>query len=224
MDSALIDFLKKDYPSHFGLVWDETTMKVRKEQRSRGKFEIRDGQPKIVQYTGEGVSVIHNNSHIDVEVIDFENYINIFRNTDAGLGQKCDFIINPIAGYDFIVFDELTESESGYVRSFTSPKTGEEKEGKLAYAKRQLEISIEKFYSINNFLDNYTRKIALFSCRLTDIKRESVMSRSFKAFRKPQKIFSNIRAHEALAHGFVFEQRIYDKEFNICDEKEMKRA
>lgn len=32
MDSALIDFLQKDYPSHFGLEWKEGTMQVRKEQ------------------------------------------------------------------------------------------------------------------------------------------------------------------------------------------------
>ena len=108
MDSALIDFLKKDYPKHFGQEWKEDTMQVRREQRPKGKFEIRDGQPQIVQYTGNGVSVINNNSEIDVEIIDFEHYINIFHDTDAGMGRKCDFIINPIAGYDFIIFNELT--------------------------------------------------------------------------------------------------------------------
>ena len=49
MDSALIDFLKKDYPKHFGQEWKEDTMQVRREQRPKGKFEIRDGQPQIVQ-------------------------------------------------------------------------------------------------------------------------------------------------------------------------------
>lgn len=215
MDSALISFLKKDYPSHFGLQWDDNTMKIRKEERPKGKFEIRDGQPKIIQYSGCGVSVINNNSEINVEIIDFESYINSFRDTDAGMGRKCDFIINPIAGYDFIVFNELTESEKKYVEPFTSPATGEEKEGKLAYAKKQLEISIEKFYCVNNFLDAYTKKVALFSCRLTDGKVGSYMTRSINAFRKPQKIFSNIRAHEPLAHGFTFEQRIYNKEYKI---------
>lgn len=135
MDSALIDFLKKDYPSHFGLEWDDNTMKIRKEKRPKGKFEIRDGQLRIVQYAGRGVSVINNNSGTDVEIIDFEHYINIFCDTDAGMGRKCDFIINPIAGYDFIIFNELTESERQYIMPFTSPQTGKEKEGKLAYAK-----------------------------------------------------------------------------------------
>lgn len=216
MDSALIDFLKKDYPTHFGQEWKEDTMQVRREQRPKGKFEIRDGQSQIVQYKGRGVSVINNNAEIDVEIIDFEHYINIFHGTDAGMGRKCDFIINPIAGYDFIIFNELTESERQYIMPFTSPKAGEVKEGKLAYAKKQLEISIEKFYSVTNFLDKYGKKVALFSCRLTDTKSNGVMSRSLQAFRKPQKIFSNIRAHEQLIHGFVFEQRIYDNEYKVC--------
>ena len=85
MDSALIDFLKKDYPAHFGQEWKEDTMQVRREQRPKGKFEIRDGQLQIVQYTGNGVSVINNNSETDVEIIDFEHYINIFRDTDVCL-------------------------------------------------------------------------------------------------------------------------------------------
>lgn len=130
MDSALIDFLRKDYPSHFGVEWDENTMQIRKEQRSKGKFEIRDGQPHIVQYAGRGVSVINNNSDIAVEIIDFEHYINLFRDTDA--------------------------------------------------------------------------------------KPNRIMSQSLKAFRKPQKIFSNIRAHEPLVHDFIFEQRIYSQEYKIC--------
>ena len=215
MDSALIDFLKKDYPAHFGQEWKEGTMQVRREQQPKGKFEIRDGQSQIIQYPGRGVSVINNNSGIDVEIIDFEHYINIFHNTDAGVGRKCDFIINPIAGYDFIIFNELTASEKQFIMPFTSRKTGEAKEGKLAYAKKQLEISIEKFYNVNNFLDQYKKRVALFSCQLTAADSNGIMSQSLRAFRKPQKIFSNIRANEPLVHGFVFEQRIYDKEYKV---------
>lgn len=215
MDSALIDFLKKDYPSHFGVVWDETTMSIRREQRPRGKHEIRGQQPKIVQYSGKGVSIINNNSLVDIEIIDFEHYINLFHDTAAGMGRKCDFIINPIAGYDFIVFNELTESQGQYIRPFNSPTTGDKKEGKLAYAKKQLEISIEKFYSVSDFLDGYEKKIALFSYRLTDGKPGHLMTKSMNAFRRPQKILSNIRAHEPLIHGFVFEQRMYHEEYKV---------
>jgi len=215
MKSAMIDFLEQKYPSHFAQVWDATKMQIRREQHPKGIFEIRDGQPQIIQYTGKGVSVINNNSDIDVEIIDFESYINLFNNSNAGMGRKCDFIINPIAGYDFVIFNELTESESQYINPFISPLTQEKKEGKLAYAKKQLEISIEKFYSVDNLLDNYKKKVALFSCRLTDGKPERFMTKSLKAFRKPQRIFSNIRAHEPLVHDFIFEQRIYNQRYDV---------
>lgn len=215
MDSALIGFLKQDYPAHFRMAWDDDTMQIRKEEHPSGKFEIMDQQPAIIQYRGHGVSVINNNSRIKVEIIDFEHYINLYKNTQAGMGRKCDFIINPVAGYDFIIFNELTEGESRYIAPFTFPETGERKEGKRAYAKKQLEISIEKFYSINDFLDGYKKKVALFSCKLSDGKPDSHMTKSITAFRKPQKILSNIRSNEPMVHGFIFEQRIYDKEYKV---------
>jgi len=65
-------------------------------------------------------------------------------------------------------------------------------------------------------LDDYEKKVALFSCRLTDTRPNGIMSKSLRAFRKPQKIFANIRAHELLIHDFVFEQRIYDNEYKVC--------
>lgn len=215
MDSALISFLKKDYPGYFKTTWDDATMEIRREEHPTGKFEIRDQQPTIIQYKGNGVSVINNNSQLNVEVVDFENYIDLYKGTPAGFGRKCDFIINPIAGYDFIVFNELTESESRYVTPFDIPMTGEHKEGKRAYAKKQLEISIEKFYSVNDLLDNYQKKVALFSCKLSDGKPNHPMTNSMKAFRKTQRIFSNIHSNEPMAHGFVFEQRIYGQEYKV---------
>lgn len=215
MESALIDFLKKDYPACFGVAWRADTMVIRREEHPSGRFEIRDQQERIIQYRGEGVSVIYNNSRLNVEVIDFEHFINLFRDTPAGMGRKCDFIVHPVAGYDFIIFNELTESESRYVEPFDVPQTGEHKEGKRVYAKKQLEISIEKFYSVNNFLDNYKKKVALFSCRLSDGRPNHPMTRSMMAFRKVQKVLSNIRSNEPMAHGFVFEQRIYDKEYKV---------
>jgi hypothetical protein len=162
------------------------------------------------------VSVINNTARLNVEIIDFEHYIKLYdKDSSAGSGRKCDFIINPVAGYDFIVFNELTESESRYIAPFNVPKTGERKEGKRAYAKKQLEISIEKFYAVNDFLDSYRKKVALFSCRLSDGKPNHPMTTSMTAFRQTQRILSNIRSNEPMPHGFVFEQRIYNKEYKV---------
>lgn len=217
MDSELILFLKHDYPARFGLTWDSGTMKIQREEHAPGKFEIRDKTDKIIQYKGDGVSVINNNSLLNVEVIDFEKYIALFKGTRAGESKMCDFIVNPVAGHDFIILNELTESASKYIKPFEFPETGERKEGKRAYAQRQLTISIEKFYSVNNFLDSYKRKVALFSCRLTDGREGNPMTRSMKAFQSHRKMLSNIRSNIPMPHGFVFEQRIYNKDFKVIE-------
>ena len=57
MDSALIKFMKKDYPNYFKMTWDDTQMEIRREEHSTGKFEIRDQQPTIIQYKGNGVGL-----------------------------------------------------------------------------------------------------------------------------------------------------------------------
>lgn len=216
MKSSLIEFLEQQFPVAFNRKWDTEKMIIRREQRSKGKFEIKDKEPKIVQFHGKGVSVINNTAEIPVEIVDFESYIDLLDSADGEIGRKCDFIINPIAGYDFIIFNELTESETQYIKPFVSPSSGEAKEGKLSYAKKQLENSIELFYKVNPvFLERYTRKIALFSCKLTDTKPNNAMAQSIRGFRKPQKIFSNIRANQLLTHGFIFEQRIYNTEYKI---------
>lgn len=216
MDSALDHFLKNDYLYHFGNEWDESVMHLRKEERASGKIEIRDGRPTIIQYPGKGVSIINNNSRINVEIIDFEHFCNSYRDGNERDGRRCDFIINPIAGYDFIVFNELTESESKYVEPYICPEKGKRKDGKRLYVLKQLTASIETFYEVNDFLDEYKKRIALFSCRLTDgnTNRSSVI-KSMKAFRKPQHIISNIRSNEPMPHGFVFEQRIYDEAYKV---------
>lgn len=218
MESALVHFLKTDYPLHFYVEWEDAVMRIRKEEHPGGRFEIRDCQSHIIQYEGQGVSVINNNTQVNVEVIDFEHYINNFQGKKAGEGNKCDFIIHPVAGNDFIIFNELTESASQYIKPFEVPTTGEWREGKLVYAKRQLEASIEKFYGVNDFLDDYVRRIALFSCRLTDKRPNSIMAKSMRAFRKSQRFFSNIQSHEVLVHGFVFELRIYNAEFKVIED------
>lgn len=215
MDSELIEFLKLDYPKHFGLSCKADTIQIHREEHAPGKFEIRDKKDKIIQYRGDGVSVINNNSTINVEVVDFEKYISQFTGTKAGESKMCDFIINPIAGHEFIVLNELTESAGRYILPFTSPETGDRKEGKRAYAQRQLTISIEKFYSVSNFLDSYKRKVALFSCRLTHGRSSNSMTSSMQSFQRVTKIISNIRSNTSMPHGFQFEQRIYNEEFKL---------
>lgn len=46
MNSALVDFLQKDYPSHYKIPRNPERIQVRKEQWTKGRFEIRDGRTR----------------------------------------------------------------------------------------------------------------------------------------------------------------------------------
>jgi hypothetical protein len=132
-----------------------------------------------------------------------------------GLDDRCDFIIGPVADYDTIIFNELTESSSQYIRPYTQRETGIRKMGKLAYAKGQLKSSIDRFYECSNFLDSFKKKIALFSYRLTDKEAKNPAEMSMKKFQSAFKIFANVSSESEMPHGFVFEQRVYDKPYII---------
>ena len=114
--STLCDFLKKDYSAHFGITWDDNTMQIRKECPASVVFEIRDQQPTIVQPTGKGVSVIRKRDY-SVEIVDFEAFCKTIHGRNNA-PKCCDFIISPNVGEEFIVLNELTNTESKYILPF----------------------------------------------------------------------------------------------------------
>ena len=212
MNSALIDFLSKEYPlKHIGK--EVTDSSIKREVPSSPRFEIVDKKDSIVQPEGKGVSVFRNLSGEQAEVIDFEAYTNLL--TPQNPEGACDFIINSIYSFNYIVFNELTASQSGYVKDFVQPTTGEKRVGKFSYAKEQMRKSIERFYEVNDFLDSYKQKTALFSCRLTDKTSNETMEKSMRSFRNVMKMVSNIRRNKWDCHGFTLQTRIYDNEFEL---------
>lgn len=212
MPNAFSHFLENDYSSHFGVTWDSAVMALRVESPASVVFEIRDKQVSIVQVAGHGVSVFRR-PEMRAEVLDFEEFCKIVH--AGNLPRACDFVISPEAGYDYIVLNELTYTKSGYIKSFTQPTTGEEQVGKLEYAKQQLLASIKRIYSVSDFLDNYVKKTALFSCRLSDKTGNGPMARSARAFNSTISALEHMRLHDTLDHGFVFEMRVYNQVYKL---------
>lgn len=66
-----------------------------------------------------------------------------------------------------------------------------------------------------NHLDAYAKKVALFSCRLSDKTGNGPMARSARAFNSTIRMLEHMRLHEYLGHGFVFEMRVYNKEYRL---------
>lgn len=211
--SELSDFLINDYPTCFGVAWDAATMYLRTEYPASICFEIEDKKDTIVQPHGKDVSVIRR-SEDAVEVIDLEQFAKTVHGTSNN-PSSCDFAISPAVGTQFIIFNELTRTESKYITPFTQPTTGARQEGKLEYARKQLEQTINRFYSVSDFCDQYGEKIALFSCRLSDKPGKGIMAKSAKSFSKPISALQKLKLRWNLPHGFQSRMRIYNEEYRI---------
>lgn len=211
--SLLSNFLTSNYSPYFGKVWNNATMSLRTEVPASICFEIEDKKPTIIQPNGHGVSVIRRPDSA-VEVIDLEDFTKtIHGNSNAP--SSCDFVISPQLGARFIIFNEITKTDSRYILKFRQPNTGISQPGKLEYAKSQLEQTIERFYSVSNFCDRYQDKIALFSCRLTDKRSNSVMAKSAKSFNKTIVMLQKLKLRGNLPHGFQLHMRVYNTEYRI---------
>ena len=210
---SLSDFLTIDYARHFNVVWDVNTMSLRTEHPAAVRFEIEDKKPCIVQPTGQGVSVIRRSAD-DIEVLDLEDFTKQIHG-ENNTPSSCDFAISSNVSKDFLLLIELTRTKSEYILRFRQPETGFYQDGKLEKAKRQLTETIERFYMVSNFCEQYKEKIALFSCRLSDKSGNGLMARSARAFNKTIYKLQRIRLSEPLSHGFVFKMRVYDSEYRI---------
>lgn len=211
--SSLTDFLKKDYAHYFNVQWDEAAMSLRFETPASVCFEIEDKKPAIVQPAGQGVSVIRRTADA-IEVLDLEDFTKQIHG-EENTPSSCDFAISPSVGSDFLLLNELTRSKSTVVLPFRQPETGLEQQGKLEKARQQLTATILRFYEVSDFCDQFAKRTALFSCRLSDKSKNGIMAKSARKFNKVIDKLQRMRLHETLPHGFVFEMRVYNKEYRI---------
>lgn len=211
--SVLSDFLTKDYAAFYGVTWNSASMSLRTEIPASVCFEIEDKKLAIVQPTGQGVSIIRRKSDL-LEILDLEDFTKQIHGSD-NTPSCCDFAVSPQIGTSFLLLNELTRTKSDYIKRFVQSKTGEERDGKMDVAKRQLTATINRFYEVSNFCDQYAERTALFSCRLSDKPQKGIMAKSAKAFNRGIYKLQRIQLHESLPHGFVFKFRVYDEEYQI---------
>lgn len=126
-----------------------------------------------------------------------------------------DSVISPSVGTNYLLLNELTRTKSDYILPFAQQNNGLERSGKLEYAKRQLSKTINRFYEVSDFCDQYLQKIALFSCRLSDKRGDGIMARSARMFNKTIHTLEHLELREILPHGFIFKMRIYNAEYQL---------
>lgn len=211
--SELTRFLTINYASHFGVIWEPTSMAIREEKPAAICFEIEDLKPTIIQPSGKGVSIIRSSSEV-VEIIDLESFTKQIHGEEQ-MPSCCDFAISPTIGTRFLVLNELTRTKSDFILHFRQKETGVEQEGKLEKAKHQLETTINRFYEVSDFCDQYQEKTALFSCRLSDKSSNGIMARSAKMFSSGIYKLQRMQLRDKLPHGFTFKMRIYNQEYRL---------
>lgn len=204
-DSALMTFLKEEYPKHLGIKEGEE-VEVQRNVFGKGEFSFLDEKKEEDKDKGLYASVIKNDSDMPFEVIQFESYIDKLRMDNRtkhkDCGKKCDLVIGPVEGFAFILFNELTYAwETAINTSYTDRKTGKRVLGKRLKAYHQLEASIKRFDDVGDLLDEYKRKIALFSYRLKD---EDSDDDGAKRMKLSPSIEDEISDEDPLPHDFIF--------------------
>lgn len=194
---------------------------IRAEITSKEDFEIKDLEESekssptsnpinipIIKNKGEGVACFYNPQQIETYVVDFEYYINGFRNEAARGGKKCDFVLSSSKGCLFIIVNELKNRGKKYIRQDD--------------AIEQLNASIDKLCQDESFLSQFKHKIRLFSYRLTapDSKNTSLVGRNIGGFNRPARVAEDISWHVPDYRGFTFEQRMYPKVYELPSEED----
>lgn len=213
--------LQTAYAPAYRTTWKEQ-YSMRVEVVDAETFELRDNKPAMVQSPGEGVACFHNPQREEVEIIDFEHFVNQFtQSVEAGRGMKCDFILTPIKHQDFIILNELSHLKEESLVRF---REDEKFQGKLEKSFAQLKSSIEKLYHSQELatrLDKTRRKVALFSIRLRDcsecIHKKSSPLHNLATFLLPATGQKTFIVDQGLPHGFVYERRFYPNALSLND-------
>ena len=196
---------------------------IRAEITSKEDFEIKDLEESekssptsnpinipIIKNKGEGVACFYNPQQIETYIVDFEYYINGFRNKAAREGKKCDFVLYSSKDCLFIIVNELKNRGKRYIRQDD--------------AIEQLNASIEKLCQDESFLSQFKHKIRLFSYRLTapdsQNKSTSLVGQNAGRFNQPALVAKNISSHVPDHRGFTFEQRMYPEVYELPPEED----
>lgn len=213
--------LQAAYAPAYGTTWKEQ-YSMRVEVVDLETFELRDKKETMVQSPGTGVACFHNPQKEEVEIIDFEHFVNQFtQSLQAGQGKKCDFILTPLEHQDYIILNEVSHLWPESLRKF---REDEKFGGKLEKSFAQLKTSIEKLYhsqEIASRLDKTKRKVALFSVRFKDcsesMRKKDSSLQSLATFLLPATEQKTFIVKEGLPHGFEYERRFYPSALSLND-------
>ncbi len=165
----MIDLLKNDLPAHYGL--HRTKITVLSETTSERTFDLDDKREGIIVAYKAGNVSFELTSETEVQVIDYESYLNEFRGTRFETGRsRCDFILYDMKNNGFFILNEQT-SASGSASNLSKPILDKHKnvrfpDGKYGKAEKQLAVTLDTLKNVSTidaFINTFTRKICLMS-------------------------------------------------------------
>lgn len=213
-----LKMLVAEYPLEYATTW-KSSYTLNAEITNKLDFEITDKNKTIVQSEGMGVAKFHNQGRKNIEILDFEGFINQFsQKLRAGQGKKCDFILTDAYGSDIIVFNEISKLSSESLKSFPQQETDNAPQNKMEKSFEQLKNSIERLYksaALACHINGYHTKIGLFSFRLTDTNKYNAATNAMQAFLTPLTMQPSFTAIGVLPQNFVYQRRQYPLAFNL---------
>lgn len=171
-------FLKNTFPSYYGINPDCVNVPIERIQQPFIKVDTKAcNDAASIQYnassefnkyrdiclTCDRVVLSVDNKGQEITIVEFENYINSLPTIQI-IENRCDLIMTDGTPHNKIVFCDLCCYDEKYI----GPNNGSHPEGKMAYARKQMEQSIEMFMDIevlNNYILTYPDKVCLFAYR-----------------------------------------------------------
>lgn len=228
-------FLKNTFPSYYGIDPDSVNVPIERFQHPFTKVDTKAcSDAANIRYNEEGVfnkykdvcSVcdnvvlsVDNNGH-EITIVEFENYINSLPDNQI-TERRCDLIMTDGEPHNKIVFCDLCCYDEKYI----GPNSGSHPEGKMAFARRQMEKSIEMFLDIdvlNQYILTYPDKVCLFAYRAYNAIQRPVIAQRGNVEDNMQAMMVTpssvsgriVTENKVMDHNFTFVQNKYPTVYN----------
>jgi hypothetical protein len=150
------NLLEHDFVSYYGLA-----VTVNVVSTTDTDFDLIDDE-KLICPPGQGTAKYNNSSHKEVNVINYESFINSLPDSFQYERENCDLIVYT-SDSSYFILNELTETQPQYVSDYLTD--GKLKTGKRIKAILQLKQTLEVISAvpeINNFIKQCTTKHCCF--------------------------------------------------------------
>lgn len=155
----LNNLLELNFIAHYRLT---TTGTVNVVSTTKTNFDLND-DAVLVYPTGKGIAKYSNPNNKEVNIVNFESFINSLPRTFQHRREKCDLILCT-SDYSYFILSELTNTDPKYVSDFarSDGTFGIGKRSKAISQLKQTLKDISDVSEIDNFIKRHSTKHCCF--------------------------------------------------------------